>query len=329
MEDGRRKMEGSGSPSDHRPLLPSHLPSPVSNLPFPRPLQRFPKICLAIPSGTAYEWGILETSHNQSRRNVCIRGGNMNLFGEFDMLRKLWMVAVGLLLAGAALESNAGVVATWNFESPAFTGQNNYGANSVDTSLFASGALNYTLATSGSTTATMAAGTGSPGTSMEFGTTGKGSLISGAVTGNPLHNLSGTYFILTLVANNSDTRNTFTVGFDAKNSGSAPTGSLWYYSTDGRATWTAATVQPSGSIGTTYSHFTATFGGASVTGNGTIEFLQTATGVGNPTGTLDFDNITVNAVPEPVNMALAFFGVGFVAVAAARRLARRGAKANG
>jgi len=27
-------MEGSGSPSDHRPLLPSHLPSPVSNFPY-------------------------------------------------------------------------------------------------------------------------------------------------------------------------------------------------------------------------------------------------------------------------------------------------------
>jgi len=244
------------------------------------------------------------------------------------MLRKLWMVAVGLLLAGVVVECNAGVVATWNFDGglPA----NPYAADSSDTFLLSSANLNYFMASS-SVTATAPAGSGNPATgkALEIGTTSKSQSLNTSISGGNVP--SGTYFMLTLVANAGRSINTFSISYDAKVSGTSPANvNTWYYRVAGGA-WTQ--ISPSITVGTTYpvSPYTVTFTGVSITGGQTIDFADTFSGAtqNNKDGIMDFDNIQVSAVPEPTNLALAFFGVGFVAVAAARRLARRGAKANG
>jgi len=253
----------------------------------------------------------------------------MNFFGEFDMLRKLWMVAVGLLLAGAAVESNGGVIATWDFESGGFSatgGQNPWRADSLGTSgSLSSGTFGWATVHAG-----VGTGTGNPGTSFEFSTAkNKANDMNTTVGGSGTAlTFSGSYLTLTLTANSGIALNTFTLSYSAKAGQSAAfsggaVGNTWYYSTDSGTSWHIMTSSAiSFSADGAYHSESATFGGLS--GGGTI-LLRDAISGGTAndsvnTSFIDFDNIQVSAVPEPVNMALAFFGVGFAAVAAWRKL---------
>jgi hypothetical protein len=238
------------------------------------------------------------------------------------MLRNLWMVAVGLLLAGAAVESQAGIVATWNFE--AFTtagGPTSYPADSRDTFLLNSASMGWTLGSS----IGLAVGTGTGTGTKSFSFTAGNNKADGLNTTSPTAvTPGGTSFTLTLVANASRPMNTFTLTYDAKvvNSAAFQTGgpvNTWYYSVNGGSTWTAASTFAVAADGL-YHPETVSFSVASIAGGGTILLRDTFTGGlnVNSASSMDFDNIVVSAVPEPTNLALAFFGVGFVAVALLR-----------
>ena len=116
---------------------------------------------------------------------------------------------------------------------------------------------------------------------------------------------------------------TFFLTYAATRSQSGPQDNHWTYSIDGGATFTDVGVgqPPLGSIGTTYSVLTVDFAGISAL-DGAGDILLHGTFVSNPGGgTDDYDNFQILAqVPEPVNVALALFGIGIVGLKFGRRL---------
>lgn len=88
-------------------------------------------------------------------------------------------------------------------------------------------------------------------------------------------------------------------------------------SLDGTSYTTTDLTQPGG-LTTSFASYTVDFSGISALNGATSVYFE-VTGGENGGGDFTFDNFLVSAVPEPVNMALALFGLGFVGVAVGRR----------
>lgn len=108
----------------------------------------------------------------------------------------------------------------------------------------------------------------------------------------------------------------FTVTLASRQSGSVA--QTWAWSTDG-ATFTA--IAPSITPSATWSVATADFRGVTVLNNPDHQdvYFRTTFDLTRNNATVDFDNIAVNAVPEPVGIALACFGVAFFGLGLVRR----------
>src|SRR5438046_2532895 len=109
------------------------------------------------------------------------------------MLKRLWMVAVGLLLAGAAVESQAAVISLWSFDSG--SGSSPFNANTDFGTQTGSSA---TLSTSSAfqfiagTTLSDPRGSPSAGSAFQF-TTGSGGSFILQLSGANLSGFQVTY----------------------------------------------------------------------------------------------------------------------------------------
>jgi hypothetical protein len=115
-------------------------------------------------------------------------------------------------------------------------------------------------------------------------------------------------------------RSFFFVTYAGKASAGGTSQNTWSWSTDGTTFSTVGVTQP-GVIGLTYSTFTVDFSAVSALNTGTAtDIYLRAVGAGGGNNT-DYDNIQVLAqIPEPINVALALFGLGFVGLKFGRRL---------
>jgi hypothetical protein len=129
---------------------------------------------------------------------------------------------------------------------------------------------------------------------------------------NGNHSLGGD-FILRITA--AQSLNTFSITYDAQTSATGgAANNLWQYSLNNGTSWTTIKTE---AIGTAWGSHTVDLN-ISLAANATIWFRDTLQGGGSK-GTADFNNITVTAVPEPVNVALGVFGLCAIGVGAGRR----------
>ena len=115
---------------------------------------------------------------------------------------------------------------------------------------------------------------------------------------------------------------TFFLSYAAMKSQSGPQDNHWTYSIDGGLTFSDVGVgQPANLITGTYSVLNVNFGGVTAL-DGAADILLHGTFVNVPGGgTADYDNFQILAsIPEPVNVALALFGIGVVGLRFGRRL---------
>ena len=109
----------------------------------------------------------------------------------------------------------------------------------------------------------------------------------------------------------------FTVSFEVNKSGSGVKDFTWAYSTGSGFT----DITPQSATASGYQVLTFNFSGVTALNNASSIFLRaTLNGATGSGSTTDFDNFQVNAVPEPVNVALVLFGLGVVGMKFGRRL---------
>jgi hypothetical protein len=113
-------------------------------------------------------------------------------------------------------------------------------------------------------------------------------------------------------------RSDFFVTYTAQATAGGTAQNTWSWSINGTTFSTVGVTQP-GVIGLTYSTFTVDFSGVTALNGATDVYLRSiGSGGGNNS---DYDNIQVLAqIPEPINVALALFGLGFVGLKFGRRL---------
>jgi len=237
------------------------------------------------------------TIHNQEGGASALWLGirRFTQFLKVNMLRKLWMFAMGPLLCGAAVESQGALISLWTFDSSSasspITANSGIGAQPTAT-LTTSG--NTTLANAGTTLNDPRTGTGFPAATFRL------EYISGSGGNFTLH-ITGTAL------------SSFQVSYAGENTAGASSSQTWAWSLN-NSTFTALGTQPS-ALGGTFATRTADFSGVTALNGQTDVYLRLSFGEKDA-----FDNIQVTAVPEPTNMALALFGVGFAAVAMLRKL---------
>jgi hypothetical protein len=112
----------------------------------------------------------------------------------------------------------------------------------------------------------------------------------------------------------------FTVTYAAQQSGNGNNLNQWSWSLTGLAgSFTDA--GPVANIPTSAATITVDFSSVSQLNGASTIFLRNTLLGGSSGGTSDFDNIQVLAqIPEPINVALALFGLGFVGLRFGRRL---------
>jgi hypothetical protein len=76
-------------------------------------------------------------------------------------------------------------------------------------------------------------------------------------------------------------------------------------------------------VSTTWNSYTLDFSGVTALNNATTVYFRNTVTTGRNGQSVDFDNISVAAVPEPTHVALGVFGVLFAGGAAGRRMIRR------
>lgn len=216
-----------------------------------------------------------------------------------------------LLLAACALVSNrasAALVAEWEF--------NSYNGGSV-------GANN-----------SMAADFGSQAGAAQFndGSLGQGASVTGTAA-NSANSVAGNAFEISATGNTGSAYNSYTFSI----SGTGLSGFVMTYETKGTADgvsqqWSYDAPQNEPPVGPTflesvspsasssYNLETINFSGITALNNATsVNFiLDIANDAASWNGNMDFDNFAITAVPEPVNTALACFGLGIAVVSLGR-----------
>ena len=194
-------------------------------------------------------------------------------------------------------------IATLNFDSgaqngTAYSGTVPYNINMY--SGYSSATLQDVTAASGANTV-VAVGNGSS-TALGFTTPGTGKKFS----------VAGSTFTLQLTASGNVTITTIQFDYNSKTAGDA----TWSYAIIGGGSGSATAIAL-GSAGT-WNTATATFSPIALSSGQIITFTDTLTGQGTGhSESVSFDNIIV-AVPEPINYALAGFGLIFVGGMAGR-----------
>jgi hypothetical protein len=224
-------------------------------------------------------------------------------------MRTVFSSAVALIGLSVPLTSN-GAIATWNFDSGtdnnvAYAGGATYGVNTYSHTAFTTPAP--VLGATPSTTSARSAGTGNGGLALQFATSHGGDTVSGST------------FTLTLKAAVNLGSVSITYDYLASNSGGGSPVNNWSWTItgggSGSGTGSAVNITQDGNWHTT----TVTFSTLNLTAGETIVFTDTLAGY--PTGNnliASFDNI--NVVPEPINYALAAFGLCVAGVCIGRRV---------
>jgi hypothetical protein len=215
----------------------------------------------------------------------------------------------GVLLFGACLTTHGGLIAAWTLENNNTTqltsgiGPNSdvtYNPSGVAGTLTGAG-LNHFL----ETTTALANSINDPRTTPVDSAVviwGGKSISSGPMT-------------LTIQLNNVTGLSGFTVSYAAANLQGSAT-QQWQWSTDGSA-WNAP-VSSSLSLGGSWALNTVDF---STAAGSTLYFQNTVNSGG--VGYAAFDNFQVTAVPEPINYALAAFGLCVGGISFGRRFVRK------
>lgn len=223
------------------------------------------------------------------------------------MLRRMTVLTVGLVSLAATLTSQGALITTWDFTGFVGGAQGavvNYpspGYTTKDPSVSSASLAANPLAK----TTVQALNPGYSGISMRFTESNNG------------HSLGGN-FILTITPATGYTLSAFSITYYARSS--IATSDTWAYSVNGGSSWTSASAQPVNiSAGNTWNQYTVNFTAFSVS-SGSVQFRDLFTSTSQ--GTADFDNINLYAtvVPEPVNVALAAFGLCVVGVGVGRRI---------
>ena len=219
-----------------------------------------------------------------------LRTGRGNLFKK--------VLILGLVTLGAALTSQAGLIGLWTFDSnPSGTGPfadlTNPTTSPARSSFYDNSAqitTSISVGNAGGTTANDPRTSPSAGRALTLDS-------GGAITIQITHgSLTG-----------------FTLTYEAQKTGGSPTQGGWSWSTTLNGTYSTAGVSETLSTGTSYALNTVTFGTLDPS---TTIFLRETISSG---GTVAFDNIQISAVPEPINYALAAFGLCVAAVCIGRR----------
>jgi hypothetical protein len=232
------------------------------------------------------------------------------------MKKRLLGCAIGLVsLCGALTGHGALSVATWGFDNP-WDGAVRGASTTIDGTGSSWLTSKPTLEATDNSNTTLSRTPGiSPDWYMHF--------YQSAI-GNPW--LNGTYFTLKVTAAQYSLYN-FQIQYlargNAAGTGGAPLNS-WQYSLNSGTSWLPATALTA-SIGTTWASKTVSFAGVSVAANSSIWFRDTLGGANGPLngGYADFNNLTIMAVPEPVNLALGVFGLCVVGVGAGQLFCNR------
>lgn len=214
-------------------------------------------------------------------------------------------ITILVLLTGAVHSVNAGIIASWGFNATATdvngTLLNGTGSGSV----------------TGTPTLTPTAG-GTKVTVSETGTT-----LKYAGTGNPsqsVGDLNNSKFVISLTSGAA--LSGFTITYSVKNGASGPTDVAWAR-TGGSGSVTITVTPAATPVSTSFTSYTATFTGLTVSSGNSLTFTASFSGATGSSGSIEFDSLEVNAVPEPANVAMGLFGIGFVGIAAGRKLLKR------
>jgi hypothetical protein len=229
---------------------------------------------------------------------------NLIGLGGKAALPTLFALTAACVLSASSAKA-AVTIATWTF-STAWTAASSVNIAAATTAQVSSANLAATVSGTGSTVARTFQGASFQ---MDF---------------NPAAGVLGTPMSFVLQFTTSANLSSFVITYDAQVSATtASTVNTWAYSTDSGATYTAMSGQPSGNTTTSQVLYTVSQNTAVANGN-TIYFRDTVSGASANGTDAYFDNITVTAVPEPTNYALAGFGLMFVGIGAGRfYLARR------
>lgn len=233
------------------------------------------------------------------------------------MRRILTVLITGALSLWVGQSARAGLVATWSLDNT-WTGA---AGNATTPAISPTTGPNSPFSAAvlyGTTTAN--AGNGGAGITRVLNT---GSdyymhFSSGNANGN---SLNGSYFILQLTTS-AAISGPFTIQYTAQRSNDAggPTTDTWAYSMNSGGTWTTFGTD---TIGTSFASFSQTTPTLTASAGSSIWFRDMFSGATDNKGTTDFNNISVSAVPEPVNVALGIFAGVLVVGGVARTRAVR------
>ena len=251
--------------------------------------------------------------------------------------RTALLAVFALACVHSTFSAKAAIVANWTFDTGGAQNGTRLGAGS-------SGALNYeanTFATADLSAATISTVTpaGTAGITATTQNRGGGNAPSATTAmqfatglnfGNGGQNVNGSSFTLSFTTGANIGLTTISLTYDvfAENSAASAV-NTWHLTggTGGTATQTSTLAYTGGNWRTV----TVTWTGLTVAKNTTFTIQDTLSGFANAAATIGdtsdvrFDNLNLNAsvVPEPVNCALAGFGLIFASVGAGRFYLRR------
>jgi len=225
---------------------------------------------------------------------------------SFPKVRITRFITVLATFAVLTLSCRASIIAQWSFNSAADTDVDNQ-ALAPDSSSFAN-----------SVSLTPHAG----GNKVTASTTGAELKYLGDGTGGGSSQLNVSTFVIALTPTTSLSQ--FSITYVVKNTAGGPTSITWSRTGgSGTVTITVSPNQTTTPISTTFTSYTATFSGLTAGSGVPLTFTADFDGASANNGSILFDSVQVDAVPEPANAALALFGLGFAGIAVGRRVYKR------
>jgi len=218
-----------------------------------------------------------------------------------------WMKTTGInLIAVAACvlclsSAKAGVIADWNFNSlGSGTPPSSINADTFNSSLVNATPSITATAAGQVSLARYSPGAGSSGYALEW---------TSASHGNQLGTAANASFIIQLKA--ISTLSSLAVNFNGLYTGGTALASYWSYNINTGTVGTYSTPVTENLSSTWASTPYNPFSGLTLTSGQTLDIQVTFSAGGNPAG-IAFDDVVITAVPEPINYALACFGLLFV-----------------
>ena len=227
---------------------------------------------------------------------------------------KTTVCVVSWLLLLVTSELDAALIAEWQFNSYSSGGNLSltaeYGTQAGAAAASATAGSKNTFSTIAGTTLNQFASS-SPNNAIQMATTSgspDNAVLTLSLSGTGLSSFILTYASADNVANPASSKYTQT----------------WAYSINGSAFTNFATINATNTSFTVYQvDFSSV---ASLNGAASVSFRNTINWEGDNNASVWFDNIAINAVPEPINLALAAFGVCGGGMVIGRRVLRRSRK---